>query len=66
MMKLVTNESVILLKEEEQHGNPLRGGTAIRIRAKVTEDRPYTGITQPIAGKTGQLKINPMGGLLLI
>ena len=52
MMKLVTSGvSHPTLKND--YGNPLRGGTAIRIRAKVTEDRPYTGITQPIAGKTG-------------
>ena len=52
MMKLVTS-GVSHPTLKNAYGNPLRGGTAIRIRAKVTEDRPYTGITQPIAGKTG-------------
>ncbi|CAI8158268.1 MAG: Penicillin-binding protein 1A [Crocinitomicaceae bacterium] len=52
MMKLVTSGvSHPTLKND--YGNPLRGGTAIRIRAKETEERPYAGITQPIAGKTG-------------
>ena len=35
------------------NGKPVMGGTAIRIRAKETEKRPYAGIYQPIAGKTG-------------
>ena len=52
MMKLVTS-GVSHPTLKNAYGNPLRGGTAIRIRAKVTKDRPYTGITQPIAGKTG-------------
>ena len=52
MMKLVTSGvSHPTLKND--YGNPLRGGTAIRIRAKETAERPYAGITQPIAGKTG-------------
>ena len=29
------------------------GGTAIRIRGNETKERPYAGISQPIAGKTG-------------
>ncbi|MCH1613685.1 MAG: transglycosylase domain-containing protein [Flavobacteriales bacterium] len=52
MMKLVTN-GVSHPTLKNAYGNPLRGGTAIRIRSKVTKERPYTGITQPIAGKTG-------------
>ena len=52
MMKLVTS-GVSHPTLKNAYGNPLRGGTAIRIRAKETAKRPYTGITQPIAGKTG-------------
>ena len=52
MMKLVTS-GVSHTTLKNSYGNPLRGGTAIRIRAKETAKRPYTGITQPIAGKTG-------------
>ena len=29
------------------------GGTALRIRGKQTEKRPYAGLRMPIAGKTG-------------
>ena len=52
MMKLVTS-GVSHPTLKNNYGNPLRGGTAIRIRAKETAERPYAGITQPIAGKTG-------------
>lgn len=34
-------------------GKPLVGGTALRIRGKQTESRPYAGLKMPIAGKTG-------------
>tara|TARA_B100001287_G_scaffold141563_1_gene119092 strand:+ start:24461 stop:26938 length:2478 start_codon:yes stop_codon:yes gene_type:complete len=52
MMKLVTKGiKHPTLKRED--GRPVVGGTAIRIRANPTKDRPYAGITQPIAGKTG-------------
>ena len=52
MMKLVTSgiKHPTLKKED---GRPVIGGTAIRIRANSTKERPYAGITQPIAGKTG-------------
>ncbi len=52
MMKLVTKgiKHPTLKKED---GRPVVGGTAIRIRANPSKDRPYAGITQPIAGKTG-------------
>jgi penicillin-binding protein 1A len=52
MMKLVT-KGVNHPTLKNLYGNPVRGGTAIRIRAKETKERPYAGITQPIAGKTG-------------
>ena len=52
MMKLVTS-GVSHPTLKNAYGNPLRGGTAIRIRAKETAERPYAGLTQPIAGKTG-------------
>jgi penicillin-binding protein 1A len=52
MMKLVTRGiKHPTLKRED--GRAVVGGTAIRIRANPTKDRPYAGITQPIAGKTG-------------
>lgn len=52
MMKLVTKgiKHPTLKKED---GRPVVGGTAIRIRSRESELRPYAGITQPIAGKTG-------------
>lgn len=52
MMKLVTNgiKHPTLKKED---GRAVVGGTAIRIRSNVSKARPYAGITQPIAGKTG-------------
>ncbi len=34
-------------------GRKLVGGTAIRIRGRKTEKRPYAGLKMPIAGKTG-------------
>lgn len=34
-------------------GRKLVGGTAIRIRGRKTEKRPYAGLRMPIAGKTG-------------
>ena len=52
MMKLVTR-GVKHPTLKNIHGNPVIGGTAIRIRGKETEERPYAGISQPIAGKTG-------------
>jgi penicillin-binding protein 1A len=52
MMKLVTKgiRHPTLKKED---GRPVVGGTAIRIRSRESETRPYAGIKQPIAGKTG-------------
>ncbi len=35
------------------NGRKLIGGTAIRIRGRQTEKRPYAGLKMPIAGKTG-------------
>ena len=52
MMKLVTN-GIKHPTLKNANGNPLVGGTAIRIRGKETKERPYAGISQPIAGKTG-------------
>ena len=52
MMKLVTR-GIKHPTLKNIHGNPIVAGTAIRIRGKETEDRPYAGISQPIAGKTG-------------
>ena len=52
MMKLVT-KGIKHPTLKTKRGRALVGGTAIRIRAKATEKRPYVGITQPIAGKTG-------------
>jgi penicillin-binding protein 1A len=52
MMKLVTR-GIKHPTLKNANGNPLQGGTAIRIRGKETKERPYAGITQPIAGKTG-------------
>lgn len=36
-----------------KNGRKLVGGTAIRIRGRQTEKRPYAGLKMPIAGKTG-------------
>jgi penicillin-binding protein 1A len=52
MMKLVT-KGVKHQTLKNSRGRPIVGGTAIRIRAKESEERPYGGISQPIAGKTG-------------
>ena len=52
MMKLVTN-GVKHSTLKNSWGGPLVGGTAIRIRGKESKERPYAGISQPIAGKTG-------------
>ena len=52
MMKLVTT-GIKHPTMKNANGKPVMGGTAIRIRAKETEKRPYAGISQPIAGKTG-------------
>ena len=52
MMKLVTR-GIKHPTMTNSNGRPVVGGTAIRIRAKETEKRPYAGIAQPIAGKTG-------------
>ena len=52
MMKLVTS-GIKHPTLKNANGNPLQGGTALRIRGKETKERPYAGITQPIAGKTG-------------
>lgn len=52
MMKLVT-KGIRHKTLKNRRGNPVLGGTAIRIRAKESKERPYAGISQPIAGKTG-------------
>jgi len=52
MMKLVT-KGIKHPTLKKPDGRPLVGGTAIRIRANASELRPYAGISQPIAGKTG-------------
>ena len=52
MMKLVTR-GIKHPTLKNANGKPLLGGTAIRIRGKETKERPYAGIKQPIAGKTG-------------
>ena len=36
-----------------KNGRKLVGGTAIRIRGRKSEKRPYAGLKMPIAGKTG-------------
>ncbi|MCB9189165.1 MAG: transglycosylase domain-containing protein [Flavobacteriales bacterium] len=38
---------------KNSNGSALVGGTALRIRGKQTEARPYAGLKMPIAGKTG-------------
>ena len=52
MMKLVT-KGVRHPTLKNKFKRPLVGGTAIRIRGRDTTKRPYVGITQPVAGKTG-------------
>ena len=52
MMKLVT-KGVKHSTLKKPNGKPLMAGTALRIRAKESKSRPYAGLTQPIAGKTG-------------
>ena len=52
MMKLVT-KGIKHPTLKKENGRPVVGGTAIRIRANESESRPYAGIYQPIAGKTG-------------
>ncbi len=39
--------------KNKKTGRPLVGGTAMRIRGKQTERRPYAGLKMPIAAKTG-------------
>jgi len=39
--------------KNKKSGRPAVGGTALRIRGKKTEKRPYAGLKMPIAGKTG-------------
>ena len=51
-MKLVTN-GIKHPTLKNANGSPVVGGTAIRIRGNETKERPYAGISQPIAGKTG-------------
>ncbi len=51
MKKVTTGTKHPTLKNK--NGRPLVGGTAIRIRGKESEKRPYAGIKTPIAGKTG-------------
>lgn len=38
---------------KKSNGKPLVGGTALRIRSKPSDKRPYAGLKMPIAGKTG-------------
>ncbi len=52
MMKRVTS-GIQHPTAKGKNGRPLVGGTAIRIRGRKTEKRPYAGIKAPIAGKTG-------------
>ncbi len=52
MMKLVTT-GVKHPTLKNKFKRPLVGGTAIRIRSRDTTKRPYVGIAQPVAGKTG-------------
>ena len=52
MMKLVTT-GVKHPTLKNKFNRPLVGGTAIRIRSNDTSRRPYVGISQPVAGKTG-------------
>ena len=55
IMKLVTTGIRHPTLKNPKTGRPLVGGTAIRMRGKETEKRPYAGIDReiPIAGKTG-------------
>jgi len=53
MMKRVTTGMRHPTLKNKKSGRPLVGGTAIRIRGAQTEQRPYAGLKQPIAGKTG-------------
>lgn len=53
MMKRVTSGMQHPTLKNKKTGRPLVGGTAIRIRGAQTEERPYAGLKQPIAGKTG-------------
>ncbi len=52
MMKNVTS-GIYHPTAKRSDGKALLGGTAIRIRGKQTESRPYAGLKMPIAGKTG-------------
>ena len=55
MMKLVTTGIRHPTLKNKATGRALVGGTAIRMRGKETEKRPYAGIDReiPVAGKTG-------------
>lgn len=53
IMKLVTTGIQHPTLKNKKTGRPIVGGTALRIRGKETETRPYAGIKSPIAGKTG-------------
>ena len=55
IMKLVTTGVSHPTLKNKKTGRALVGGTAIRMRGKETEKRPYAGIGReiPIAGKTG-------------
>lgn len=52
IMKRVTS-GITHPTAKRSDGKPLIGGTALRIRGKQTETRPYAGLKMPIAGKTG-------------
>lgn len=52
MMKNVTS-GIKHPTAKRSDGKALIGGTALRIRGKQTEKRPYAGLKMPIAGKTG-------------
>ena len=55
IMKLVTTGIRHPTLKNKKTGRSLVGGTAIRMRGKETEKRPYAGIDReiPVAGKTG-------------
>ena len=55
MMKLVTTGVRHPTLKNKTTGRAIVGGTAIRMRGKETEKRPYAGIDRsiPVAGKTG-------------
>jgi len=53
IMKLVTTGIRHPTLKSKKTGRPLVAGTAIRMRGKETEKRPYAGIKPPVAGKTG-------------